>query len=895
MIKEKIIKHYLFLNHSSKTEIRLFGSGINGKQLSYTVDNQEDFVNIIMDKGDFNVGVGINERANGGIEDKDVTDMSLIAIDIDTKDPEIIKNCEKKLIENGLVWAAKVFTGQKGYHYYFKVKKISNITIIKKVLSNARTYFIHDIDIPVDSKCFNPSRIFRVWGTYNKGELVDLMEFNPDLPEINAEEFFPEAEDDTDLSLVSKDKHLINHVIENFPLFDALYKNPELLPLKENTEFNDILLKNIAAYIQKKGTKNLNPWFKLIERKGHQRSQLNTWLKKPRFFNPFEVISNIRKNYYDELYTTYCKPLQQIPSHQIMYIEDEKDDWKEIKRKYRETDSFMVNRQFKTEGMLTLTDDNKVSIPLSKVYQGITDPSNNYKIYLDELNFKKGLSRAKADEMDVRYIGTISSTFYYYQLKSNNNIIIRVFSEEKIEDGHYELQGTLLEFEDKINIGNYSSALSTSFVMFLHSYHNKELKYFSLVELYKDLNITGDDMYRYVMTEVEQAKNPTYYKTSKFYEDLYMSFLLSSTSDRGEKLNMVIFGKSGTGKTPQLKAISEKFGELQFYSGTSLTIPGLTISFYTDPPKKGALLLSRRLCSIDEFFKIFNRLENPSEITKANDYFDNQPVSAYSGKSNSNVKSTCKMFGVTNPTFKNNRSLGIRKKMSLREMFQHYDPDFWGRFLIINQTEEDAKWIHNPDNKEIGLINLDINNEKFLAFYDFFNAIDLSNKIDNKRFDKFLNSIQVPEDLNEIYKKVCIKVPKVLFDGYVKWNIFKERRDLNILESDYDRFEILWIEIVTRWFDTEEEVDDLILNLSKEEKEIINKLKNEGNIHYKIMISMCKEKGIDYQTFKKRLLKYKIANYSGTARKFTYDNSFDSINEIEKDAPYQYDFLTKYK
>jgi len=897
MNKELIEKHYKFLKHCVRTEVRLFGKNLDGKQLSYSITSDSEFIKTVENYPDYNVGVGVHERANGGIEDKDVTDMRLIVIDIDSKEPDVIADCEKKLKANELPWAAKVFTGQKGYHYYFKIKLVSDNRKIREILRNVRYYFIHELDIPVDTKCFNASRIFRVWGSNNKGADVELIDFNPDLPDIDASEFFPLAKDiDEDSNLISKDKHFNAHVIDNFPLFDALYKDPTILPIKENTEFNDILLKNIAAYIQKKDIKDLRPWYKLIRLKKHQKGQLTTWLKRPRFFNAFEVISNVRKHYFSELYLKYCKPLQQIPSHQLMYMEDEGDDWKEIKRKYRETDSFIVNKQFKMEGIITLIDEHKLTMPLAKVYQGVTDPNFYYKLYLDEPGFKRGLSRTKTDEMDIRILGTISSTFYAYKFVTNNNIQIRVFSEEKMADGYYDLQGMLLEFPDKFNIGTQCFRDSITYGFFLHSYINKELKYKSLEELYQDLPIEGEDLYRYVMTEVEQTKNPTYYKTSDFYRVLYMSFLLSSVGDRGEKLNIVIFGPSGTGKTPQLKAISEKFGEEQFYSGTSLTIPGMTVSFYTDPAKKGALLESRRLCAIDEFFKIFNRLDSPSEITKANDYFDNQPVNAISGKSRLKVQSTCKVLAVSNPTFKNNKSLGTRKKMDLREMLQHYDPDFWGRFLIINQTKSDHKWIHDKNNKEVGLINIDIDKDKFIAFYDFFNNMDLSKYIDNKKFGALINSIRVPEDLEEIYKKICIRVPAVLFDGLVKWNMFCEKREAIIIDKDYKDFESLWVEVVSRWFNPDEDCSNVVLNLTGDEKDIITKISNKSFMEMRIFIEECRNVDIDYKEFKRRLVSHKIVNYFSSARKLVFNNEMAELDKLEKDLPYNNnETLTNYK
>jgi len=874
MIKE----HYRFLKHIKQTEIRLFGKDVNSNRI-FIVNNEDDFISKVINLKEYNIGVGVNERGNGGIEDKDVTNMNYIVIDIDSKEKDIIEDTENKLKENNLKYSAKVFTGNKGYHYYFPIKPLDDKQKIKNILDNCKHYFIHDLKIPVDPLCFNPSRVFRIWGSLNKNNLVEVLFLNKDVPLIDAEKIIPNKPESEISTLINSDKH-VHSVVDDFPLFEAIRKNPSIFPIKENTNFNDVIVKNIAAYIQCKNITDLEPFYKLLKLKNHPIVNLDNWLKKSRFFNPFEVMGNIRKHYPDTLYKNYCIGMRQIPMHSITYINDDEMKWKQLKENNRETNSFIVNSQYKSEGSLVILQDEKMVWQLAKVYVGIEDPNFYYKIYLDEPNFKKGLTRNQMEDLGVRYKGEINASVYIYQYKTINNEIITVLSEEKIQNGRYKLRGTLMKFDDKFNIGQSSYRDIYTYTLMLHSYEFKEIKYKKLSELYEDFKVSGDDYYQYLMTEIDNTSVPMHYITSDFYKKIYTAFLFSGSMDKGQKLNIIIFGPSGTGKTPQLRAISEKFTERKFYTGTSLTIPGLTISHYSTPYKPGALLECIRVCAIDEFFKIFNKLDDVSKITDCNDYLDNQIVSAGSGKQEVQVQSTCQVIGVTNPIRRNNKAMGIRKKMTLFEMFDYVDADFWGRFIVINQTDEDREWILNPDNLQRNVVVKDVNREKFTAVYDFYKSVNVSG-IDRNRINKIVRKIQVPESIEDVYKKMCLRGSYLLFDGMVKWRCFNQKVALKPEERDYLDFELLWKEIIARLFIGESD-QPLDLIFSESEQDIISLIKEKNKLTYEEFKIICEARGIEYSSCKKRMVEAKVIKLETDKRWIVYNKDLDALEELNK-------------
>lgn len=880
-----IKRHYLFLNHKKQTEIRLFDKS-DLKSRVFVVENVEEFINEVKKHEDNDVGVGVHERANGGIEDSNVTNMQYFVVDIDTKEDNIIKDCETRFKENGFEYAAKIFTGQKGYHYYFKIHPIEGNLTIKEVLYNCKIYFIEDLKLPIDSKCFNPSRVFRVWGTKNKGNLVQLIDFNEHAKLIDLEKDIPKAKIEN-VVLVNKEQH---QVLDNFELFDDLYKDPSIFPIRSNTNFNDVIVKNLAAYIQKKKITNIKPYYELIKRKKHPLAILDNWLKKPRTFNPFEVIFNINKFYSDTPLKKYTDKLRQSFMHTITYIEDEEMKWKDIKQQYRDTNNFVVNKQYDIEGEIINIKNDRIIFKLAKVYRRIGTINEYTKLYFDDPEFSRGFSNNDMADRGIEYIGEINCAFYHYiVLDIKTNIEIQLFSEERLDNDLYRLYGTLIKRNDQEKLSDYAKISTYTYIMILHSYKNKENKiiyntYEELLEDFKD--VTGDDFYRYLMTESKDIGKPCYYNTTEFYKSIYTSFIFSGKSIKFQPMNLLIFGPTGTGKTAQMSAIREKFDE-ECYSGTSLTMLGLTLSFATNVPKYGALLKAKNVCFIDELLKIFSR--SGYDIGVLNDYLDNAKVSASSGNCDVNVRSTCQTFAVTNPVRvnKGNNNKVVRSKLELVEMFNEIDSDFWGRFLIINQNQGDFEWIVE-NHVETNVIIPNIGQDKFMGLYDFFKShYDIIGSIDRQRYNKILKDIEndIPEDIIDIYRKNCNRTSDLFFDGLVKWRCFSTKSELKIIDIDYDRFESLWRGIIRRWYYGQTKSPMLTLQFSNTELDLINELKKEGEVHYRAFSKKCEDKGVDYKEFKSELEKRGlIEKFDWNTKRIKYRNDAELLEELQNEA-----------
>jgi hypothetical protein len=876
-------KHYDFLKHNKYTEIRIFGTS-EKIQLSYEVSTRDDFLSLIKDKPTYNLGVGIHEREQGGKEDTHVMCVRYIPIDLDSKNPETIKQTEQKLSEVGLRWGAKIFSGQKGYHYYIPIKPIKEKDDLTQVLKNARHYLVDTLGLPIDSKCFNPSRIFRIWGSENKGSEVKIEFLDNTIPEVDALEAFPKYSEDSEAVRISADKHYTKQCLEDYPLFEALYKNPKIFPDKENTQFNDIILKNIAAYAYAKEQKDLRPWELLCTQKGHAVDEFYGWYRKASNikFNPFEVHNNIRKHYPDTLYKEFVLPSMMTSTHKITYVDDDTSQWYELKKQYKRTNSFPVNKQFRTEGSALLLQPHKEKLLLARLYQSMSDPNVYHKIYFDDENSKKKMSKKQMDELDLQPCPDIEGSFYVYDVRTTSQNKVRMFSEEKIDNGRYEFYGSLISVKDLYNIGTKSYISTNQMMLILNSYKTKQMKYQTLEQLKRDCNFTADEYYDYMLTEFDETDDPILYKTLPFYKLVYTTFLFSGHGRNNELLHIIIFGPSGSGKSPQLRAISEKFMERKPYiSGTDATMAGLKISYWENPPKLGALLEANRICAIDEIFKLFNRLDDPSQITDLNQYLDNATITGVSGKMDANLKATAQIFGATNPLSVKERMSGSVHRMSLREMFTYVPADFWGRFLTIKQTLKDRDWVKYGEADGTSCVenpplNKDITREHVIAIYDFFKDLKLKSKYDNQRIVKIAHSVSVPDDMSEIYSKVCNKIPRLVFDGMIKWKIFSENRaeDRCVVENDYMDFEIFWKEIIERWFEGEG-ISDPLSFLGRRELDIFEIIRTKKVLSNKDLDDECVKLNVDKKVMIEKF--ERLALIIATEDEVKYNDVLDDI------------------
>jgi len=214
-------------------------------------------------------------------------------------------------------------------------------------------------------------------------------------------------------------------------------------------------------------------------------------------------------------------------------------------------------------------------------------------------------------------------------------------------------------------------------------------------------------------------------------------------------------------------------------------------------------------------------------------------------------------------------------------MYDWVDSDFWGRFLILQQTQADQEWVLDPMNQETNTIVPNINKDQFMACYDFFKSIDAIEVIDVNRLNRIARAVQVPENIESMYKKVCNRIVYLLFDGMIKWKAFVNKKEVVAEDLEYLEFEELCDEIIRRWYIGEKELP-INKAFSTRELNIIEKIKERGELTILDFNSMCELVDIKPKEFKKRLTQNEIVEVDTQKRKLFYKNELEILEEIDE-------------
>lgn len=184
--EEDIRKYYRFLGHKGITELRPIlprwdsrAELIEFKPKSYFITGEDELINNIRKvNGEYNIYVGLNERATKGKGDEDVKWITNVGHDIDAHQTgdngivtagqialEIVQDSVKQGYEEPLI-----LNSGRGYWVIHHIEPIENteqnVKKIKEFGKRIAEKYGKDI-IDFDSSVYNPSRIARVAGTLN--------------------------------------------------------------------------------------------------------------------------------------------------------------------------------------------------------------------------------------------------------------------------------------------------------------------------------------------------------------------------------------------------------------------------------------------------------------------------------------------------------------------------------------------------------------------------------------------------------------------------------------------------------------------------------------------------------------------------------------------------------
>lgn len=829
MNEQSIKEHYKLLAHSCCTEIRIFSPQQEGSKYSFYVTSEDEFVKTILSiSPEHSIGVGINERKPDCNTDEDVIELKTLVVDIDSID--YVKTFEDFIQSINLVPYAKIFSGQKGFHFYFKVVPIKNIVEIRNFLENAKFFFAKTHKLEIDIKCFNPSHIFRVWGTFNKGSEVKIIYINRDAPSIN-EKYFPERPyyEKVERKFLGKQQ-----IIPQIKFIEDFLNGKFQLPIKENTSFNSTFIPNVVAYAKAKNLP-LKRLFDTAIQKGHSFTEVDGWVKKSDkliFYYP-HLRGNIKENY-EELYKQYFLKETLEYTNNLAYSQDGEATQSSYKELYRNNDFFTIAPIHNIRGKIIVQ-----PLYIEQLYIGIRyemlEDMKPFIIYYDEfvnIYQSQPLKEKVVKELDLgKNYRLLKTNMYIYDVITENNRIYKVYSEQKIENGDYVFYGTNFDISDKTQNFKTTKQRVDAHVLFLHSYENNKKIFQTFDECYKAVPHNIDDFYLYLMT-----KNKETYLTSEFFKKLYLSWFFAGKDSDGRPLNLMVIGAPGSGKTPQIHSINSKFGENES-SGTKLTMNGLIISFFGNTPKPGEFIKANRVICIDEFFKILqNRtLVSFEDLTNLNDMLDNQKINVPNGKIDVEIQSKCQLLSCSNIFHERNlRSNTIGKRLSFMRMCEQLPSDFMGRIVFAIQSKDEYAKVKSREMLLRNYKNVDISKDLFLALYDFFQniKIELSNEQEQKIFS-ICESITMPDVCKPVYDKSISRNASLIFYGIVKMRMFATKcQSTEVVSDDFVEFEKLWKELHYRWFTEEDRKENPIQFLTENEIIILKQLQDEKEISY---------------------------------------------------------------
>lgn len=332
---------------------------------------------------------------------------------------------------------------------------------------------------------------------------------------------------------------------------------------------------------------------------------------------------------------------------------------------------------------------------------------------------------------------TLDGNFYMYNFVKSNHTEAILLSQNKLEDGEYNLSGLTIPINDYKKIGeSFSGIIATVKEIIIPHSLEPFLKGFSKNQFYNfikkhDYNI----LCRYIFNV---------FRHPPMFEELVLAFLFSGKYG-GIPLHFYWIAKGSSGKTKMSKRLNEvMYEDRKITSGEESTFKHIIPSFAFQQCKAGAFIESKRIFCLDEFHRIITRNtmmsdkdSTTSKLGSMNSLLDHELTSIGSAFGSFEAKARAKVFVTTNAIFYKLEEDGIEKLID-----KISDLAFLSRWLIFFQPKKHKNFIfENKVMQENKTYKNLIRKYDFLNFYDFMQTEinypkDLEGKI-KERFKTF--------------------------------------------------------------------------------------------------------------------------------------------------------------
>jgi len=808
------------------------------------VSNKEDFINKTIENNKKGDCFACRNRFHTSRRTENITFLKSWVIDIDddienTKSIAFEDVCEKY---NVYIEAKAKSRVKGGWHYYIPYKPTditnNNREFMINIGKSFKDWLVSEHNLDIDTKVFDLPRLIRIWGTYNHRresycELIKCQTATPQQIEHNTRFI-------NSLLKEKKESEQPLHLVTSCDLVEYV-RNHELL--KTGTSKNDKLLKNISIFLfTTLGNDGLKIAEEICRKQNHNIGEVHGWWEKAKSgkikqFSCGELNLWIKK-YYPELMKVTCAVCKLHNKNKVEYLNGN-ETFYNLKKMTREKKKLFINKELFLQGIISPSLTNyKQEVIIFRIFQKESDDilPDERIVFFDE---KKPASKKWHE---VRSFGV---DFYIYEF-IHEGVKCTLFSEKKLDFGEYFIEGNTTKIFDQLLVGNYTKISSKKKIILVNSAKSVIQKImnhqhlFSLTDNFKRI-----DYLDFIFSHYNEIEKKTYiYRQPKNINDLILGFLFSSKFEY--PLHLCLYGNPDSGKSTILSAIFSKFNEsYQIVDGSISSIKGLIPSFSKRIPELGVVLESKRICAIDEFFRLIkNKNEDEDKISMLNNLLLHTKYGHRTGKGNIDGVMKSKMFIVTNPIYGSD----------FRDTIENLPPSTLDRILIWQQYREHYNWVRNGDYKVVGTPLID--KYLFLGIYDYLNSFQ-------SNFDK--------NKLKEIIKEIRAKCPDFmlnlydaryshhhslcLLDGLIKVRCLLEKdKSFIAVEKDYKTFFNVWENLVVSW--REGNISDFII--TEEQRELLSIVKKYPDIWDYQLQELCSKKNIEYKHNYKRLLHLKM-------------------------------------
>lgn len=381
----------------------------------------------------------------------------------------------------------------------------------------------------------------------------------------------------------------------------------------------------------------------------------------------------------------------------------------------------------------------------------------------------------------VVYDYYISDVFYVYTVRRSDNENLLLYSKDKLEVGKtYTIKGMCVDVMHSRKIQSATSHFIRKNIIACES--NLKDHDFKNIENIKKLVNSFDDIAIQWNFELDRNMYPLI--------DNYLIFSNLVFVMRGiPGLNLVYGSSTRTAKTTLLKVLAKIFDE-QLISLTEARSKGLTVSFFGEFPRLGALFNANSIFLGNEFWRFFITSGDPNSgfstrlknsLSEWMEYMEHAPVKIVSGKGDIIAEITYPVFFVDNFAYNE----------YVKKVWES-DPALLSRYTFITMGKETENMIRDMmkyDNVTIVKNILDRMKISKADFYKLVYYLRYNQKNVKYDYNELRDRISKFYDIKDDKYGISEKSIGVI-TGIVLWNhVFENRKDFIANEKDYDIFE----------------------------------------------------------------------------------------------------------